>query len=88
MDLGITGRRAAVAAASAGLGLGAGRCCARASTSPSAAATPSGSPPPVAGLEADAQAGATVSGLVGDVATVAGATAFVGRGGWAGSTSW
>ena len=43
VDLGITGRRAAVAAASAGWPGCAWRCCARASTSPSAAATPSGS---------------------------------------------
>jgi 3-oxoacyl-[acyl-carrier protein] reductase len=78
VDLGITGRRAAVAAASAGLGLGCARAlvregvhvaiCGRDAERVAAA---------VAGLEADTRAGATVSGLVGDVATVAGATAFV-----------
>jgi 3-oxoacyl-[acyl-carrier protein] reductase len=78
MDLGITGRRAAVAAASAGLGLGCARAlvregvhvaiCGREAERVAAA---------VVGLEADARAGATVSGLVGDVATVVGATGFV-----------
>jgi 3-oxoacyl-[acyl-carrier protein] reductase len=78
VDLGITGRRAAVAAASAGLGLGCARAlvregvnvaiCGREAERVAAAVT---------GLEADARAGATVSGLVGDVATVAGATGFV-----------
>ncbi|HZM37633.1 MAG TPA: SDR family NAD(P)-dependent oxidoreductase, partial [Acidimicrobiales bacterium] len=78
MDLGIEGRRAAVAAASAGLGLGCARAlvregvdvaiCGREAERVDAA---------VAGLQADARSGAAVTGVVADVSTVAGATGFV-----------
>jgi 3-oxoacyl-[acyl-carrier protein] reductase len=78
VDLGITGRRAAVAAASTGLGLGCARALVREGVHVAIcgreAARVAGA---VAGLEADAQAGATVTGLVADVATTAGATGFV-----------
>jgi 3-oxoacyl-[acyl-carrier protein] reductase len=77
MDLGIAGRRAAVAAASSGLGLGTARAlaadgvdvaiCGRDADRLAAA---------VADLEALGGGGA-VHGLVGDVATVEGAQAFV-----------
>jgi 3-oxoacyl-[acyl-carrier protein] reductase len=78
MDLGIAGRRAAVAAASAGLGLGCARAlvregvhvtiCSRSADRVEAA---------VAALRADAADGAEVAGVVADVGTPAGATAFV-----------
>jgi 3-oxoacyl-[acyl-carrier protein] reductase len=75
MDLGISGRRAAVAAATGGLGLGAARAlvadgvrvviCGRDETR-------------LAGALADLRAGGgDVGGLVADVSTAAGATAFV-----------
>jgi 3-oxoacyl-[acyl-carrier protein] reductase len=77
MDLGIAGRRAAVAAATAGLGLG----CARALVREGVAVAVCGRDPDkveaaVARLRAEG-AGATVAGLVADVGTAAGATGFV-----------
>src|SRR5687767_7346981 len=76
MDLGIAGRRAAVAAASAGLGLGAAR-----------ALVADGVHVAICGRDADRLAaavadleglgGGQVHGLAGDVSTVDGAVAFV-----------
>ncbi len=77
MDLGITGRRAAVAAASGGLGLGAAR-----------ALVADGVDVAICGRDPDRLAGAVaeleglragrVHGIAGDVSTAAGAEAFVG----------
>ena len=77
MDLGISGRRAAVAAASAGLGLG----CARALVREGVDVAVCGRRPDrveaaVAGLRAEPGAG-RVEGLVADVGTADGAGAFV-----------
>jgi 3-oxoacyl-[acyl-carrier protein] reductase len=77
VDLGISGRRAAVAASSAGLGLG----CARALAREGADVAVCGRDPDrlaaaVAALRAERGAG-RVEGLVADVGTTAGATAFV-----------
>jgi 3-oxoacyl-[acyl-carrier protein] reductase len=80
MDLGIAGRRAAVAAASAGLGLGAARAlvadgvhvaiCGRDASRLATAVA-----------ELEAIGGGAVHGLVGDVGTVAGAERFVAEAG-------
>jgi 3-oxoacyl-[acyl-carrier protein] reductase len=77
VDLGISGRRAAVAAASAGLGLG----CARALVREGVDVAVCGRRPDrveaaVAGLRAEPGAG-RVEGLVADVGTAEGATGFV-----------
>lgn len=79
MDLGISGRRAAVAAASAGLGLG----CARALACEGVAVAICGRDPDrvdaaVASLRGETGAG-PVEGLVADVGTPEGATGFVER---------
>ena len=76
MDLGIAGRRAAVAASSGGLGLGAARALAADGVDVAIC----GRDPDrvaVAARELEAVAGGAVHGLVGDVSTVEGAEAFV-----------
>ena len=76
MDLGIAGRRAAVAAASGGLGLGAARALVADGVD---VAICGRDPDRLAGAVAELEAigGGPVHGLVGDVSTVEGAEAFV-----------
>src|SRR5688500_18198527 len=76
MDLGIAGRRAAVAAASGGLGLGAARALVADGVD---VAICGRDPDRLAGAVAELEAigGGTVHGLPGDVGTIAGAEAFV-----------
>jgi 3-oxoacyl-[acyl-carrier protein] reductase len=76
MDLGIAGRRAAVAAASGGLGLGAARALVADGVD---VAICGRDPDRLAGAVAELEAigGGAVHGLRGDVGTIAGAEAFV-----------
>jgi 3-oxoacyl-[acyl-carrier protein] reductase len=76
MDLGITGRRAAVAAASGGLGLGAARALASDGVEVAICGRDPGRVA-AAAAELEPLGPAAVHGLVGDVSTIDGAEAFV-----------